>query len=1010
MGVAAQPGCGLADNTCSTALGPARPARRATWTVLASLVCAAAPVALATEPGPDEEHEQKTATAPYVDYIVVTGTRILRRDFESASPIVTVMPELFESVGAPTTEAALNQLPQFVPHGGSTSNNPSTEGQAFLNLRGLGPTSTLVLLDGRRIIPSNGLGVVDVNLIPPVLIERVEIVSGGASAVYGSDAVAGVVNFRLHESFEGFESGGFYGRTDRGDGEQWDISLTAGTRFAAGRGTAYGFVGRSERALVTHDDRDFSRYALQYLGPGSGTLGPGSAFVASGSGIIEEGAALLPIAANANPFSEAAFQELFASYGFAPPYQGQFGFNDDGTLFTLGTGVPGSVANFRGEIDPVLSNDRFYGYNFAPGNALQLPLERTSGFGRLSFEANDSLRVYAQGLYSDSSVRQQLAPTPVNNVRMPRGNPYVPADLAFLLDSRPDPGADFFWSKRASELGPRVGRTEFDVYQLTVGLEGYLAGDWRHEFYAQYGENRQTRSQSGNALRSRIEELTYAPDGGLAACGGFDIFGLEPISAECARYIAVEASDEVKLRQFISEASIEGSLTELPAGQVRVAAGIMHKREYFSYTADPIASRILPDRPVVDIVGFNARDDVRGDDNNTDVYVEALLPLLADRPGAMLLEAGLSYRHSQYDQAGGADAWKAELLYRPVHALRLRGSFQNAIRAPGISQLYTPQLPEFLPLGPARDPCEAGSAARTGPDAAAVEALCVAQGVPVNLMPTFRQPVNVAQGFVGGNPDLEPEEAETWTLGMVWTPTGSDQRWGRLQAAIDWYRIELDGAIRVVDVTEMLANCFNPQVNPAFAPDQAWCAFLSRDPTSGELVDIYRIQRNLGFIETSGIDLQLDWSQSVGPGTLGVNALVSWLESFERNAGANAPTEDQAGTVRPGIGNSLPEWRALLNVSYTWKGISASARTRHIAAMDDGRVPEFKVPSRTYLDLFARYDFGPGLLDGLRLGLGIENLGDRAPPIFPSSTAANTEPQQYDVLGRRYFVTLNYRY
>lgn len=968
------------------------------------LLCEAAP---AQEQ--DSEGDPETLPA-YVDHIIVTGTRIARRDYESASPIVTVTPEFFQSIGAPTVEAALNQLPQFVPHGTSTSNNPSTDGQARVNLRGLGPTSTLVLLDGRRMMPANGAGVVDVNLIPPTLIERVEVVSGGASAVYGSDAVAGVVNFRLRESFEDFEIGGFYGQTDRGDGEQWDVNFTAGTSFAGGRGSAYGFIGRSERRLVTHGDREFSRYALQYVGPGNGTLGPQSAFVAAGVQSIEEGGAFLPIAANANPFSQETFEELFASYGFAPPYQPAFGFNDDGSLFTLGTLAPASVANVRGEIDPVIVNDRVYGYNFAPPNALQLPLERTSAFGRLSFDLGDSLRLYAQGLYADSTVNQQLAPTPIQNVRMPRSNPFIPADLALLLDSRPNPNADFNWFKRASELGPRIGRNEFDVYQGTAGLEGYLANDWRFDVYAQYGENRQTRSQSGNALRSRIDELTYAADGGVAACGGFDIFGLGSITAECASYIAVEAEDDARVRQFIAEASIEGPWMELPAGELRMAAGIMHKRDRFSYTADPVASRVLEDRRV-DIVGFNARDDVRGDDYNTDLYVEALVPLLADRPGVVLLEAGLGYRHSQYDQAGGADAWKVELLYRPVQTLRVRGSFQNAIRAPGISELYTPQLPfDGLLLGPARDPCEAGSAARTGPDAAAVEALCIAQGVPAGLMPTFRQPFNSAEGFVGGNPDLKPEKAETWTVGLVWSPTGGDAQRGRLQLALDWYRIELDGAVRPVEVQEMLANCFSAQVNPGFSPGQTWCTFLTRNPASGELIDIHAIQRNLGFIKTSGVDLQLDWSRSLGPGTLGANLLVAWLDSFERNAGANAPTANLAGTVQFPIGNTLPEWKSLLNISYLWQGVSVSARARYIAAMDDKLVADFRVPSQTYLDLFARYDFGPGMLDGLRLGLGIENLTNRDPPIFPSYGAANTDPQQYDVLGRRYFVSMSFRF
>lgn len=972
-----------------------------------ALACQAA---LAQEQGPGREPETLPAN---IEHIIVTGTRITRSDYESASPIVTVLPELFEFVGSPTVEAALNQLPQLVPHGTSTSNNPGRAGQAHLNLRGLGPTATLVLLDGRRITPANGAGVVDANLIPPTLIEQVEIVSGGASAVYGSDAVAGVVNFRLRESFAGLEVGGRYGQTDRGDGEQWDVHVTAGTRFASGRGSVYGFAGRSERQLVTQGDRTFSRYALTYVGPGNGTLGPGNAFIAGGNVIIEEGVAVLPTS-GANAIRRDTFDQLFASYGETSPFQSAFGFNEDGTLFTLGNGTPGSVANFRGVRDPVLFNGRSFGYNYAPPNALQLPLERTSAFGRLTFALTDSLRLYADGLYGDYSVSQQLAATPLAQVFMPRGNSHVPADLAFLLDSRPNPDAPFQWFKRLSEVGPRIVDSEYDVHQATIGLDGRLSENWRFDAYAQYGENRRSDRTSGNVLRSRIEELAFAADAGFAVCGGFDIFGLGSISPECAAYVTANAGDEVRLEQFIAEFSVEGALANLPAGELRTAFGALHKRDRFRYTADPLASRILPDgRP--DLGGFGgARDDVRGNDYNTDLYVEALVPLLSDRPGVKLLEVGLGYRRSEYEQAGGGDAWKVELMYRPVDPLRIRGSFQNAIRAPSINELYTPQLSNILDLGAARDPCEFTSTTRAGPDAAAAEALCIAQGVPADLLPTLRHPFNTAQGFVGGNPELKPEEAESWTVGFVWSPPRSDSRWGQMQASIDWYRIELERAIGSVSLPVMVALCFDPRVNPDLSVDQPWCTFFARNADTGQIEDARVISRNLGVIETSGVDMQLDWSLPAGPGTLGVNWLVSWLDSFDRNAGANAPMEVLAGSAGASnnlLGGALPEWKSLLSLSYSRKGMTFGARQRYVAAMDDAFDPAFRIPSRTYIDLFGSYGFGPGLLDGLRLGFGVENLTDRSPPIFPDSTGAtNTDPQQYDVLGRRYFATLSYRF
>jgi iron complex outermembrane recepter protein len=953
--------------------------------------------------------DEEAADPAPLQTVFVTGSRIPRPDFESASPIVTIDADTFEETGAPTVEEALNRLPQMVPSFGSTSNNPGAGGQAFLNLRGFGPQATLVLMDGRRLTPANGNGVVDVTLIPPSLIERVEVVSGGASAVYGSDAVAGVVNFILRDSFQGVEAGGFYSETDRGGGEQWDAHLTAGTAFANGRGSILGFVGRSERRLLTHGEREFSRYQLVHVGPGVGFLGPDNAFVPGGSTLIEEGAAFL---GGPNPFSAEAFNTLFQGYGYPPgsvPLQPVFGFNQDGTLFTLGNFTPGSVANFRGEWDPTIANDFAYRYNYAPVNALQLPLDRTSFFARLGFELTPMAELYADAMYADYETMRQLAPTPVNGVFMASDNPFIPPDLALLLDSRPNPDQPFFWFKRMSELGPRIAVNQNRMRQGTVGVEAYVFGDWLLDAYVQYGDVRQQEQQQANALRSRMESLTFAPDGGVATCGGFDIFGLGSISPGCASYVSVDGSNEARARQAVVEAAIVGPVMELPAGELRAAFGVFHKRDEYSYSADPIVAVILPDgRP--DILGFNASDDIDGQERNTDVYVEALVPLLDEFSSFGTLEAGLGYRRSEYRSAGGVNAYKAELLYRPTDALRVRGSYQNAMRAPSVNELFAPQLPwvvDLFPIG--GDPCEAGSAARAGPDAAAVEALCIAQGISPELLEGYQSPFGIAWGFIGGNPELEPERAKTWTLGLAWSPTRRHPRWGTVQASVDWYKIQLDDAISTVPIAQMVAYCFDAAVNPDYDPDQPWCTSFIRNPATGEIIDALGIQRNLALVEVSGIDLQLDWRRPTGPGEVGANLLLSWLDSFRRGAGAGAPVEQRAGIVSWFPGTALPEWKALLNLDYAWRGSAVSLRTQHITSARNDTVEGFRIPSRTYLDLYFRHDFGAGLLDGLRLGLGIENLADRDPPLVPGGSA-NTDPQQYDILGRRYFARLSYRF
>ena len=946
---------------------------------------------------------------PALEEVVVTGSRIARPDFVSASPIVSVTGELFERTSSTSVDTVMNRLPQFVPDMTTSSNNPSNGGQGNLQLRGLGAQRTLVLLDGRRLIPANGTGVVDVNVIPSTLIESVEVITGGASAVYGSDAIAGVVNFKLRKDIEGLEFDGRYGLSDKGDGEDYSVGIAGGLEFADGRGQVYGHLGYSARDPVRYDARDFSRYALGYFGPGVGGVGPDGGFLPQGSGLIEEGR---PSAVRA---SQAAFDQLFESYGFAPgtvPYQTFFGVNQDGSLFTVGNRQPGSVVNFRGERDPVLFNDRLYTYNFAPWNYLQLPLERISAFAGAGFEFGGGHEAFARALYADYSADQALAPTPNNSIQIPATNPYVPADLAFLLGSRSNPAADFRIAKRFGELGPRIAENQYDVYQLTAGIEGPLAGAWSYEAYAQYGENDQRQKQTGNALRSRINDLTYAPDGGVSICGEFDIFLLDRISNECAGYIGAGGVNRAGYEQSVFEVSASGPLFSLPAGDLQLVVGAMHKRDEFFYRADPIASVILADG-LPDIIGFNASDDIEGSDHNTDVYLEALVPLLADRAGAERLELVLGYRHSEYESAGGADSWKAELLYQPVAALRLRSSLQRAVRAPSVFELYQPRLPTtygiFPAFGGVADPCATGSPERSGPDAIPVEALCLAQGVPAALLPQFEDQDQVHLGVSGGNPDLDPETGDTLTFGFVIDSQAVHPLLARMQLSVDWYRIEMEDAIETVYADVYVPRCFDAATNPQFDPANLWCSFFSRDAASGEIVDFQDILFNITGFELSGIDLQFNWSFDAGPGTVGVNLLTSWLDEFTLLPPAGVTAVDLAGTVGGKVGGSLPEWKISADARYEWQAFTVGAQWRYVDAMQDVEV-DYEVDSRDYLDLYLAYAFDAGALDGLTLGLGVENLLDEDPPLVPTQVQANTDPSQYDVLGRRYYLSLRYRF
>jgi len=953
-----------------------------------------------------------------LEEIVVTGSRIARPDFESASPIVSITRESFERTGATSVDVVMNRLPQFVPDITSTSNNPSNGGQGNIQLRGLGPKATLVLLDGRRLVPANGTGVVDVNIIPPALIESVEIVSGGASAVYGSDAVAGVVNFKLKPKFDGVELDASGAIADRGDGQEWSAGITAGTGFADGRGHVLGHASYTEREAITYAQRGFSRYALGYFGPGAGGVGPDGGFLAQGSTLLAE--------AGTRGFrpAPAALTALFASYGFpagtVPLQNNNLSFNQDGTLFTVGNRTPGSVVNFRGERDPLLFNDRLYSYNYAPWNYLQLPLERLSGLLKGSFELGGGHELFGQALYADYSADTALAPTPATQLFVPATNPYIPSDLKFLMDSRANPAGDLRLVKRLDEIGPRTASSRYDVYQITAGARGPLAGDWQYEAYVQYGENEQREKQSGNVLRSRVNDLVYAPDGGLSVCGEFNLFRLGAISADCASYIAAAGVNRAGYEQTIVEMSANGSVLDLPAGELKIAVGVMHKRDEYFYRADPIASVILDDG-LPDIQGFNASDDITGSDNNTDVYVEALLPLLADLPGVHRLEASLGYRYSQYESAGGADAWKAELTYQPVDVLRLRGSLQRAVRAPSVFELYEPRLPTEQVLSPppfgVLDPCTAGSAERRGPDGTRVEALCLAQGVPADLLANFEDTDGIIRGVAGGNPDLEPETADTLTLGVVLDSPFATPLLSGMQLSLDWYRIEVEDSIDYVFNYTYIPLCYDARTNPDYSAANVWCGFFSRDPRSGEIDRFNDTLFNLVGYQVSGVDLQLDWRVDVGPGTATFNAIVSWMDEYEQRAARGLPVVDGVGFVGNdgsalnGLGRSLPEWKWNANLSYEWSPVTLGVQWRHIDGMQDAnRSLDYHIPSFDYFDLYASIAVDAGGLAGLSLYAGVENLASEQPPLLPSQVQANTDPSQFDVLGRRYFLNLRYRF
>jgi len=850
-------------------------------------------------------------------------------------------------------------------------------------------------------VPANGTGTVDLNLLPSSLIQNVEIISGGASAVYGSDAISGVVNFKLNTDFEGLEFDGTYGITEQGDGQEYQGTISAGTKFADGRGHIMGAVSYTERDEVLNGDRKFSEVALGY---DTDTR----TFVPSGSGTIEEGRVTVTAPA-------AAITQLFQQqYGIPGVTQTTYGFNADGTLFTLGTGDPGSVLNYKGPITNSF-NDASYSYNYAPPNYLQLPLERTSVFAAGSFDVTDNHQVYAQGIYADYTVDTALAPTPLSAVYTPPTNPFIPNDLQTLLDARATPTDTFPLIRRMTEIGPRTESNEYEVYQFILGMQGDIAGDWTYDVYGSLGKVELNTDQGGNVSREAWEQLTFAPDGGVALCGGFNPFGAGAISPECAAYISRVTTYSETTEQNIFEATATGGLFELPAGKVMAVVGYMYKEDSYEFSPDETLARQLPATSYAgvrfDIAGFNAALPIEGDTDSNELFTEILVPILADMPGADRLEATLGYRYADYSSVGGVDSYKAELMWRPVAPVSLRGSYQRAVRAPSVFELFSPQVPNFPAYSPP-DPCSVTSAERTGANAAAVRALCLAQGIPSSLIDTYSYTNSQVEGLAGGNPDLTEETADTFTAGITFQSPSSNPWLSAFQLSVDYYSIEIEDYVTAVPARTFVARCYDPAYNPTFDPNNTFCNFFGRRSSDGNIIDALEANANVGAVETSGIDVQVDWAADMGPGRFSVNWIMTFLNDWGISEIPGDPLNPLEGTVGYfGAGDNFPEEKSTMNLAYKWGGWGMSAQWRYISEVDDiDTDTDFTLDSRNYFDLTASYAFDEGLLDGATVRVGVINVGDEDPVIYPSAQQANTDPTTYDVLGRRYFLNLNYKF
>jgi outer membrane receptor protein involved in Fe transport len=966
--------------------------------------------AMAASPAMAQETVANDATAEAEETsITVVGSRIQRKDLESTSPVTVVSSEEFRLTGAVNVEQVLNTLPQVLPGFTGFSNNPGN-GNVTLNLRNLGATRTLVLVNGRRWMLADTSQLVDANTIPQFLLGGVEVLTGGASAVYGTDAVAGVVNFNLRQ-IEGLEVNGTYALTGQGDGARYQFNAAIGSAFDDGRGAVTMYASYSRRDPIFQGARDFSRRAAAdgCVVPGSpdaqnlGRPFPGGIAVAGCTGRGGQ-LAYLPGGSPTGPI--ATFVNPAGTFIFNPTGGGSRPFQDPGDL-----------------------------YNFAPDNYLQLGQERYLGGAYGHYEFTDGIEAYAEISFVRNEVPTQLAPTPTGvNAPLFVNSPFFDAGTRALLNANPANATlganyrDTQVSFRFNQLSGRVSNFDRDAFRILGGVRGDITDDLRFDAYYNYSRTTNTVLQRGNISRSRyINALTveFVPGSTTdlrcrdaaarsAGCVPINAFGLGLASPAAIDYISVNATNVTTSELINVVGSLNGELFNLGLGaeDVAFAAGVEYRKVRAEFIPDEFLSS-------GDVLGFNAGQPTAGDYSVREVFGEIRVPVLQDN-FIHRLELNGAFRYSDYSLPAVGGNWTYNIGgdLAPIEGLRFRASYARAVRAPNVNDLFGGASTGFPA---AIDPCsDRGPAAQ---QTAELRAFCVLSGVPAaNVFRRDVQPAAQIQANFGGNPNVLQETSDTWTVGAVIQPKFIP----RLNITADYFNIVVDGTIGVLGggFANSIDFCFNTVRNPA---DQLCQPFFgTRNPVNGALGETAGGRNpligsaNVGRLETSGIDLQIDYSFPLFGGDMSIFYLGTWLDKFRNTPLLLVP--ERVNIVEGTFG--LPEYRHNVRFSYSKGPILATVRWRYEGGTEDARIqntfaginrvgtapntlPTPFIEAFNYIDIALSAD----ITEQVQLTAGVNNLFNKQPPILGAAAEqANTLPSFFDVLGRDFFVGVNFRF
>ncbi|MCL2912941.1 TonB-dependent receptor [Shewanella corallii] len=976
-----------------------------------SLIAGAASTAVMVNTAIAEEDTEN------IERIQVTGSKITAIGLESSSPIQTVTAEEIGMAQEPEVEKILRDLPSTIPGDGGNVNN-GTAGAATVNLRGLGPQRNLVLLNGKRMVPFNIGGRVDTASIPTAMIESVDIVTGGASAVYGSDAISGAVNFILKRDFSGVAVDTNISETADSDGQNNYIAITLGGNFDDGDGNAVMSFGYVKRDPVLLADRPLGQFGIRTdNGAGYQEFLDGATAPAPISGC--GGPSVVDISGSGSTTSiPTRFEVLGTPIGLQ--------FRDDGSL-----GAPCSR------------------FNFNPFNYYQTPLERYNFMAQSHYTINDDIEAFGNFHFTNATVTQQVAPSGTfgASLVLPLYNPLISSSALTTMLSEANAArvggtlvAGQNWTdsnangvvdsedllnvrlrRRTLELGERSTSYESDLWQGTVGIRGTLLDNYDYELFYQYGESNRLNVSSGYTNLTNIQNALMATtnengdivcENGEAACVPINLFGgFGSITPEMAAYASATALLKETYEQEIFGGFISGELefATLPTASRGLSLGLGFEKRTESGSFEPDECWKQAPASCLGGAGGNILP-ISGGYDVTEWYFEGMLPLVEDVTLIESMNLEFGYRAADYSSFGSNDAWKVGLNWRPIESVLFRVMEQRATRAPNIGELFSPVT---RGLGDATiDPC---SVANAGNIDARLKELCMATGMTaaqVGVIPDII--AGQVNTFDGSDPDNlpKPETADTFTAGIVLTPElpFADS----FSLSIDYYDIRIEDVIGSFSPQEIIDGCY-------VLGDLTQCAKINRQggDLTGDLAGIDTFVTNLDYLKAEGIEVGYNLTYELDSwGELQLNGNVNKYLTQESQSSAATPVVDCNGFFGTSC-NPISDIKATTRLTWAWDDLTTSVLWRYQGAIDvlpneaENMFEPFRhIGSYSYIDLFASY----AVTENIEVTVGVDNLLDKQPPVVGDTAgttaynSGNTFPSSYDVLGTIYKAGLKLRF